>query len=323
MRIFSYIINFVRFRESQTAVIDQHFNRAETTKARIEALYVENQDLDGRVGEMRRCRHAMEEQVKEKMRRNDELKARLLKLHKAQDRMADRLERVKADKIRMTTALEDTTGAVVAVKQDAARLRAYVLESPAALRSSLADLSTALQTDRGRVEALDRRGRALQTSTDAFGVVMTDVQACTRSLDEIYAELQKEDDEAGRAGRHRDALADGGNQVREVERTEQMLRRQWSNWNDRTEKLRHRSADKATESKQRTDQLRRLHASLTDERADTAREMERRRVRIEQTEKKMADLKEKVEAEVQAAHAQYLQMDSHIRLYITEMEPCI
>lgn len=34
----------------------------------------------------------------------------------------------------------------------------------------------------------------------------------------------------------------------------------------------------------------------------------------------MADLKETIESEVHAAHTEYQKMDSHIRLYITEME---
>lgn len=51
--------------------------------------------------------------------------------------------------------------------------------------------------------------------------------------------------------------------------------------------------------------------------------MERRRVRIEQTEKKMAELKDNIENEVHAAHDEYLKMESHIKLYITEMEQSI
>lgn len=34
----------------------------------------------------------------------------------------------------------------------------------------------------------------------------------------------------------------------------------------------------------------------------------------------MADLKENIEVEIHAAHDEYLKMDSHIKLYITEME---
>ena len=34
----------------------------------------------------------------------------------------------------------------------------------------------------------------------------------------------------------------------------------------------------------------------------------------------MVDLKESIENEVQSAHDQYLKLESHIKLYITEME---
>lgn len=34
----------------------------------------------------------------------------------------------------------------------------------------------------------------------------------------------------------------------------------------------------------------------------------------------MADLKESIENEVQSAHDQYLKLESHIKLYITEIE---
>lgn len=37
----------------------------------------------------------------------------------------------------------------------------------------------------------------------------------------------------------------------------------------------------------------------------------------------MADLKENVENEVQRAHGEYLKLDSHIKLYITEMEKAL
>ena len=41
------------------------------------------------------------------------------------------------------------------------------------------------------------------------------------------------------------------------------------------------------------------------------------------TPQQMADLKENIENEIHAAHDEYLKMDSHIKLYITEMEQSI
>lgn len=37
----------------------------------------------------------------------------------------------------------------------------------------------------------------------------------------------------------------------------------------------------------------------------------------------MVDLKENIENEIHNAHDEFLKMDSHIKLYITEMEQCI
>ena len=59
---------------------------------------------------------------------------------------------------------------------------------------------------------------------------------------------------------------------------------------------------------------------LTEERGEKTRDIERRRVRVEQTEKKMAELKDNIENEVHAARDEYAKMESHIKLYITEME---
>jgi kinetochore protein Nuf2 len=37
----------------------------------------------------------------------------------------------------------------------------------------------------------------------------------------------------------------------------------------------------------------------------------------------MADLKENIENEIQSAHEEYLKLEAHIKLYITEMEKCL
>jgi kinetochore protein Nuf2 len=287
VKIFSYIINFVRFRESQTAVIDEHFNKAETTKVRIETLYMENQDMEARLEEMKRNRKAMEAHVAEKVKRNEELKKRLLELRQSQEKVSRRFDTAKEKKAEMTTILQDKTAATLSLRQDSAKLRPYVLQSPAALQASLTDLSNALNAEKTQIDTLDRRARGLQTSTDTFSVVSSDVASCIKLLDEIAAELTKEEEENIRIAKQRDALGERGNNVREVERTEGLLQRQLSKWMERTEKLRDGSKEKQASAKQRMDELKAIYRKLTEERAEKSRDMERRRVRIEQTEKKV------------------------------------
>ncbi|KAI5268922.1 kinetochore-associated Ndc80 complex subunit nuf2, partial [Ascosphaera acerosa] len=93
VKIFSYLINFVRFRESQTSVIDEHFNKGEQTKARIETLYAENQDMEAQIADIQQQQAALEGQVKSKTKRNDALKMRLLELRREQERVAEMFEK--------------------------------------------------------------------------------------------------------------------------------------------------------------------------------------------------------------------------------------
>ena len=295
--------------------------------------------MEQRLEEMSRNRKAMENAVKEKVKRNDELKARLLELRKGQERVAEELERVKADKSRSQSLLEEKTEKWMRSRAESEKLRPYVLQSPAALEASLTELSDNLSRDKGQIDLLERRARALQTSADTFSVVHNDVQSCVKVLEDISVELQKEEEEDVRASKNRDALAERGNNVREVEQTEKLLHRQLKRWDERTDELRKKSKEKEDAAKAKMDDLRGVQRDLREERSEKGREMERRRVRIEQTEKKvrhasfivqkptksqqMADLKENIENEVHNAHDEYLKLESHIKLYITEMEQCI
>ena len=287
VKIFSYIINFVRFRESQTSTIDDNFNRAESTKNRIEILYAENQDMEQRLEEMKRGRKAMEVAVKEKSKRNDELKARLLELRKGQERVAEQLERAKAEKSRAQATLEDKTEKMVRCRQESEKLRPYVQQSTDDLEGSLKALTDNLMRERQQIDSLERRSRALQTSSDSFTMVKSEVEGCVKVLEEISVELQKEEEEDSKASRNRDVLAERSANVREVEQSEKMLQKQLDKWSERTEELRRKHKEREETNKAKMEELRSLQKQLREERADKGREIERKRVRIEQTEKKV------------------------------------
>lgn len=276
--------------------------------------------MESHLLEMRRSKKSLDSQLKDKSTRNEDLKLRLLELKKNQEKVVERLEAVRAEKSRITRALDDSADRALALRHAAEKLRPYVSQPPAALQAALADLADALSRDRAAIDALDRRTRALQTSSDSFAVVAMDVAGCAKLLADVAAELAREDDEARKAARHRDALAERGNNVREVERTEALLQRQLARWTERTEGLRVGSREKTAGATGKMEELRGVHRRLTEERGEKGREMERRRVRIEQIEKKMVDLKEKIEGEIGSAREEYLCMEAHVRLYVTEME---
>lgn len=290
MKIFSYLINFVRFRESQTAVIDEHFNKAERTKARIETLYAENQEIEERVAKIRANQKALEGQVREKTQRNDALKARLLVLSRNQEKIAEELERVKTDKAKRQASLEEKMERAIRTRQEIEKLRPYVQQSSVSLQASLTELLESLAREKGQVDTMERRLRALQTSTDTFTVVANEVQACVKVLEDIAVELQKEEEEEARASRNKDAISERGNNVREVAQTEKLLRRQLARWSERIENLRKNSQEKQQSAQERMEELRNNQRQLREERAEKQKAMEIKRIRIEQTEKKVCSL---------------------------------
>ena len=243
--------------------------------------------MEGRLDEMKRGRKAMEGQMKDKTKKNEDLKAKLLELNHVQLKITERLEKAKTEKIRLTEVLEDRTERKLVCQRESEKLRPYVLQSSAALQANLTELSENLSRDKSHIDGLEKRTRALQTSADTFGTVTNDVTSCIKVLEEISNELEKEEQENLAAAKRRDALSERSNNVREVERTEALLQRQLTRWMERTESLRKGSGEKADGAKKRMEELRGVHRKLTEERADKGREMERRRVRIEQTEKKV------------------------------------
>ncbi|KAF2396678.1 kinetochore protein nuf2 [Trichodelitschia bisporula] len=322
-KILSYVINFVRFRESQTSVIDTHFDEAERTKARVAHLYAEKSDLEARLAALQRARPGVDKSVKDKEARLAELKPRLRALDQTKDKLAAEWHRCEVETERLKGTYEERATQLDGLRAEAARLRPYTAHKPDALEAGVRDLNAALAGERALIEALERRTRALGSSVEGFSAVSGDVQAVTRLLADLAGELGKEEEERAKAARHREALSERVSCVEDVERQERLLVKQLDSMNARTEKLRRGAEEKSEAARVRMEELKAVHGKLVRERGEKAREVERRRVRIEQTEKKMADLKENIENEVHAAREEYLKMESHIKLYIHEMEQSI
>ena len=293
-KILSYIINFVRFREEQAAVIDRHFAESERAKLRVQELYADKERLEARLAQLQRERAATDRVNRQKEEELAELKPRLLDLDRKKGRLVQENARTEDEKKRLAAQLDERAAALDAARADAAKLRPYVLQlqrTPGdALDAALRDLSAAVASDRALADALERRGRALHASADGFAAAAADVSAATRALADLAADAAKEDEELAKAARHREALSDRSNVVQDVERQERLMQKQLGSVNARTEKLRRAAEERGAAAAARMAELKELHGSLQRERNERAREIEKRRVRIEQTEKKVCVL---------------------------------
>lgn len=288
VKILSYVINFLRFRESHTTVIDKHFDETERTKLRVQQLYAEKENIDAHLSRMQRGSAALEKAIKVKEEEFPEAKARLRSLNTVRDRLQAQLKKIESERERLKTTYEQRATALDELRDEAARLKPYTLQKPETLETNLRDLNTTLSTEKSQMELLERRGRALQTSCDAFNAVSTDIQSLTRLLTDLSSDLRKEEDEQSKAARHRDALSERVSSVEDVERQERMMQKQLDGISSRTEKLRRGAEEKSEGARVKMEELQRIHGLLARERSEKSREVERRRVRIEQVEKKVS-----------------------------------
>lgn len=267
------------------AIVDEHFSRAEKTKERINILRAENQHMRDRLDEMM-CEHkCMDAMVREKIKRNDMMKARLLELKTLQEGFAERLGKVKDEKIRLTATFEERTKECVAIQQKSARLRPHVLQSFGALEADLKELSDSLAKDKLHVDHWEKRTRALQSSMDTFKALNNDISSSIKLLEEISNETHKEEEIRRKAAERRDYLSQRGHDAKEIEWKEGMLKRQLTRWQERIEAVRQGSDENAREAKEKMKELRREHYNIMEKRVDTGTDVERKRTRIEAMEK--------------------------------------
>ncbi|KAI5840730.1 Nuf2 family-domain-containing protein [Morchella snyderi] len=323
IKIFSYVINFTRFREGRAGEIGEHLAKAEKIRDAIEARAQENEELAARV-EALRARRAREEPLIEGVRRDVEaLTEELRGMSKREKALSAEYGRLRKDKEAYIKTLEDRAFFVTRTRQEAEKIRPYIVDSPEKLQGVIVDMGATLAAEKAEAEALERRARALQTSADSFAVVEADVMAAIKIMEECEAELVKEEESARKAARHFDVLTQKQTEVREAERSEQRLQRQLQNATDKIARARESGESKSASAQKKMRELKEAYKQLARERAERDKDMEKKKIIIEKIEKEMADMKEKVEEEVGAAHAEFAKMKGHILLYISEMEQSI
>lgn len=184
-------------------------------------------------------------------------------------------------------------------------------------------MADTLVSEKAAQDSLERKSRALQTSADSFGIVNQNVDGCIKVMEEVEQELIKEEEFSRRASRHAEIIAAKQTDVQEIERTEKRLLRQLENAAEKLRRARESGEGKADAAQKRMLELKEAYDVLSRERKERDKEMEKKKIRISRIEKEMADIREGVEEEVAAAHKEFAKMNSHIDLYMSEMEQCI
>jgi len=287
-KILSYVINFVRFREGQTPTVDEFVEEKQRLAVQVQQLVGGNEKLAERLMGLQERRKETERLNKSKEEELENARRRLLELDRQKNKTMHDGQRATDELKRLGVLFDDKEVQLQSTSSEAAKLRPYTFQKPDALETNLRDLNTTLAAEKAQIESLERRARALQTSSDSFSIATQDVTAVVRVLTDLSTEYAKEEEQLAKATRFREALSEKTNNVQGVEREEKLLQKKLDTINARTDKLRKTAEEKSGAASVRMGELKEHHGKLQKERNERAREVDRRRVRIEQTEKKVS-----------------------------------
>lgn len=355
-RIFSCVVNVIRFKEEQAKHIDQGFNRMLETRTKVELLDEEKREKEKILQDRQENKEQYEQMLADKEAECATLTQGIADNAVSMRNIADRFDEEREEKKRLKTMYRDRKQETLAVAAEAAKLKPYTEHSPAALEAELKALENSVQSSRAEIERLERRSRGLQTSAETFESLQAEVSDLAVLLREIQAEIKREEETAKDTSRNRDLISERSITITEIEAEESRLRENLGAWQRRTEELRDGSRLKSEQTQARMEELHAAFKRLRTERQNKGEDIDMARMRIERVEKRvsyflifsfflsfvflsltmvvwlfwltlcfffsfaqMHELRTEIEDEVQAAKTQYAEMESHVRQYMSEM----
>jgi kinetochore protein Nuf2 len=221
--ILSNVINFLRFRAGRMDLTDGLVSRGEQTREAIERLVYENDELARRAQDLKSRREREEPAIEIARKMNQTLTGDLRNFKKKQTAIVNEVEKVKGEKKALISSLQDTQYLIESNQRECNKLQPYIVDSPDQLQHVIVDLGKSLLKEREAVDIAERHVRALQTSTDSFAVVEADVSSCIKLMEECQKVLSKQEEHGRKLQRHQESLHQKENEVKEIERKEDVL----------------------------------------------------------------------------------------------------
>ncbi|KAF8536574.1 Nuf2 family-domain-containing protein [Trichophaea hybrida] len=318
--ILSNVINFLRFRAGRMDLTEGLVSRGERTREAIERLVLENDELTRRVHDLTSQRQREEPAIERARKMNQMLTDDLRNFKKKQAAIVNGVEKVKVEKRGMVSSLQDIQYLIETNQRECNKLQPYIVDSPDQLQQVIVDLGQSLSKEREAVDIAERQARALQTSADSFDTVEVDVSVCIKLMEDCQKELFRHEEHARKLQRHQESLHQKETEVKEIERKDERLLRTLKHAEEKLARAREQAACRREAAKREMEVLKLEYISLSEERARTSRDIDKKNTRIDIKQKEMADLKATLEEEITLAKAEYERLSSHIDLYMSKMD---
>ncbi|KAK6544612.1 kinetochore-associated Ndc80 complex subunit nuf2 [Orbilia ellipsospora] len=319
IKMFSLLINFIRFKTEHQRTIDEHSNKFESIKQTVDNLEIERDELQHKLETLEIQRKQEEPLVRKLQEERQQARILLSELKREQEGMTNEFQEAKNERKVLKDQLIQASETKLRLKQDCERLRPYIVDEPGRLQTLNNEMAMQLQMEKNRLMQVERRARALQTTTDSFGVIETDVNACIKVMEECESELLREEEDSRKASRHKDVLRKRQLEYQDMEKREEVLKTRLSGAQEKVRSGKGQAEKKSAAARARMAELRGVYDQLASERREKSHDMDKLKMQIDLKEKQCQDAKEFVENESRETLNEWQKLTSHVLFYMKEM----
>ncbi|EGV63207.1 hypothetical protein CANTEDRAFT_130718 [Yamadazyma tenuis ATCC 10573] len=325
-RILSAVVNFIRFREDRASEIEGLATSAYDGLEVLRQTEVENIELSNKINIMKdRLERNIDENGKSKPTLkevnvyNSKMENELRKLKKVQESLTEDHFQYKSDKSRLIQNLEDINYVMLNQSKQIELLKDYDQVDVNSLHTIIDQLRSSATESSEKLSSLELQNRNISITIDSFNVVENDLKNLFRILEEVFHDVEKEEQVSDTLTRIQETMDQQNFESTDLQRQIQQIKRQLINIREKTEKLETQSEEKSKKSQETIDQLKIEYDDTIKERNLKDQELEKLRDQISHIQNDMKVRKMELEQEINNSEMAVARLNSHLRLYLTEM----
>lgn len=320
-RILSAVVNFARFREENSIDIENLVALCEGNLGKIKSINDENIAVQNNIDKLKNELESYEAKTNLKQINiyNTKLENELKKLKRQQELLTNEHAQYKNEKTRLIEKLEDSNYLIIEANNQIENLKDYDKINLEVLQKIIEDLKANYKSYQDTLSDYDIKNRNVLITIESVQALEQELKSYFRILEEIFEDINQKDEINDKLTKYQEFLDQQNLTTNDLKRQIQQLNRQLAASEDKISKLKLQSQDRITQSKGKLNDLKLQYDKLLEERSATELELNKRKESIYEMENKITLAKLEFQNEVKTAELAIAKLNSHLKLYLTEM----
>ncbi len=286
---------------------------------KYEELSYQNNELIERVESLRIRRVDEEPLVVKAKAVNESLTNDLYELKRIEGQTTNEYDHLKSEKADLTERLHNNQVLRQNTEREVQKVRSRIVHSPEKLKQALQDMGQSLISEKNALSEKSKKSREVAAKIDALTAIDADLASCIKVMEECESELARVEQAAKRVAQYQELKEQKQLEVRELSVRDQQLSRQLNNSEDKLARATRQLEAKRESTRTRMQKIQEERKWVLAERMEADLEMDRKKSIIEAIEKKILELRNEIEGEVNAVQIELGKLKGHVELYMGEI----